>query len=48
MKKGEILRIKIEGQRYPNEGIARFDNRKMKVDGALEGQTVDVRVLKSG
>ena len=48
MKKGDVLRIKIEGQRYPNEGIARFDNRKVKVDGALEGQTVDVRVLKSG
>ena len=48
MKKGEFLRVKIEEQRYPNEGIAHFDGRRIKVDGAFEGQTVDVKVLKSG
>ena len=48
MKKGDILRVKIEEQRYPNEGIAHFDGRKIKVDGALKDQTVEVKVLKSG
>ena len=48
MKKGEFLRVIIEEQRYPNEGIAHFDGRRIKVDGAFEGQTVDVKVLKSG
>jgi len=47
MKKGEIIEVKIEAQRFPKEGIAHYDGRKMKVDDALVGQKINVKVLKS-
>ncbi len=46
MKKGDIIQVKIEEQRYPKEGIAHYEGKRMKVDDALTGQAVNVRVLK--
>ncbi len=46
MKKGEVFEVYIDGQSFPKEGIAHFDGRRMKVDGALEGQRVNVMFLK--
>lgn len=47
MQKGEIIEVLIEEQRFPKEGIAHYDGRRMKVDDALKGQTVNVKVLKA-
>lgn len=47
MKKGDIIQIEIESSTYPKEGHGHFDGRRVKVDGALEGQTVEALVLKS-
>ena len=46
MKKGEIIEVVIESQRFPKEGTAHYDGRRMKVDDALEGQTVNAKILK--
>lgn len=46
MKKGEIIEVVIESQRFPKEGTAHYDGRMMKVDDALEGQTVNAKILK--
>ncbi|MBR6701437.1 MAG: 23S rRNA (uracil(1939)-C(5))-methyltransferase RlmD [Firmicutes bacterium] len=46
MKKGDIIEVVVESQKFPKEGIAHYEGRRMKVDDALEGQTVNVKVLK--
>lgn len=47
MKKGDIVEVKIEAQRFPKDGIAHYEGRRMKVEDSLVGQTVNVRILKS-
>ena len=46
LKKGDLIEVVVEEQRFPKEGIAHYQGKRMKVDQALLGQTIQVRVQK--
>lgn len=46
LKKGDIIEVVVEQQRYPKEGIAYYDGKRMKIDQALLGQKLRVRIQK--
>ena len=46
LKKGDVIEVFVEEQRFPKEGVARYEGKRMKIDQALLGQTLQVRVQK--
>jgi len=46
LKKGEIVTLKIEKNKYPGIGIAVLEDKKIHVKQAIRGQTVSVRLSK--
>ncbi len=46
MKKGSIIRGKIEETRFPNVGII-FNEKPIEVKGVIKGQEVEVRITKN-
>ena len=48
MKKGDIIDVIIAEQKYPAEGIAWHEGKRIKVQRGLKEQKISVKILKSG
>lgn len=48
MKKGDIISVEAEELIYPREGLAHYQGKKIRIDQALPGQRLQVRVIRNG
>lgn len=46
MKKGDIIELKIDKVQFPNKGIGQFEDKKVIVKNAIEGQKVKAVINK--
>ncbi len=46
MKKGDIIELKIDKVQFPNKGIGKFEDKKIIVKNAIEGQKVKALINK--
>ncbi len=47
MKKGELLELTIDYNKYPNVGVGSIDGKRIYVKNAIEGQRISARYQKS-
>jgi 23S rRNA (uracil1939-C5)-methyltransferase len=46
VKKNEVCNLEINGMTHEGQGVGRIDNFTVFVDGALEGERVEVKIIK--